>query len=87
MYNKSNAAAFILKWVVNIVNYNKIYRKVKPLMDNLQECEQNVVIYEAELAEVRKRLKEVTDVVNSLNANLEKAKSELERVESEANAC
>jgi len=33
MKGKSVAAAFLCSWIVNIVNYNRIYKKVKPLKD------------------------------------------------------
>jgi dynein heavy chain len=33
MKGKSLAAAFLCSWIVNIVNYNTIFKKVKPLKD------------------------------------------------------
>lgn len=33
MKGKSVAAAFLCSWIVNIVNYNRIYKRVKPLKD------------------------------------------------------
>eukprot|EP00117_Sycon_ciliatum_P017640 scpid14219/ scgid16560/ Dynein beta chain, ciliary len=33
MEKKSVAASFLCSWIVNIVKYNTIYKKVKPLMD------------------------------------------------------
>jgi dynein heavy chain len=33
MLGKSQAAAFMCSWVVNIVQYNAIFKKVKPLKD------------------------------------------------------
>jgi dynein heavy chain len=34
MKGKSLAAAYLCKWIVNIIIYNTIYKKVKPLMDS-----------------------------------------------------
>jgi len=36
MESKSMAAANLCNWVVNIVKFNRIYVKVKPLMDQLE---------------------------------------------------
>jgi len=33
MKGKSVAAAFLCSWIVNIVGYNAIFKKVKPLKD------------------------------------------------------
>ena len=33
MLRKSQAAAYLCSWIVNIVHYNAIYKKVKPLQD------------------------------------------------------
>lgn len=38
MMSKSAAAANLCNWVVNIVQFNRIYVKVKPLMDQLEQA-------------------------------------------------
>jgi dynein heavy chain len=38
MKKKSSAAANMCKWVVAIVDYNRIYRNVKPLQDAAEEA-------------------------------------------------
>lgn len=38
MKGKSLAAAYLCSWIVNIVNYNAIYKKVKPLQDAAAEA-------------------------------------------------
>lgn len=38
MKGKSIAAAYLCGWIVNIVIYNTIYKKVKPLKDKAQEA-------------------------------------------------
>ena len=37
MKTKSAAAANLCNWVVNIIRFNSIYKRVKPLMDSLGE--------------------------------------------------
>eukprot|EP00399_MALV-I-05_sp_L67-4_P000010 gene10-84_t len=37
MIKKSQAAAYLANWVINIVAYNKIYKKVAPLMAKVQK--------------------------------------------------
>jgi len=39
MVGKSKAAANLCNWVINTVLYNRIYKKVKPLMDSAAEAE------------------------------------------------
>lgn len=38
MKGKSIAAAYLCGWIVNIVEYNRIYKIVKPLKDKAQEA-------------------------------------------------
>jgi len=38
MKGKSQAAAFLCSWIVNIVTYNTIFKKVKPLKDAADEA-------------------------------------------------
>ena len=38
MKGKSIAAAYLCGWIVNIIIYNTIYKKVKPLKDKAQEA-------------------------------------------------
>jgi dynein heavy chain len=39
MKGKSVAAAYLCSWIVNIVTYNTIYKKVKPLSDAAEEAQ------------------------------------------------
>jgi len=36
---KSQAAAYLAGWVINIVMYNTIFKKVKPLMESAEAAE------------------------------------------------
>ncbi|CEL96675.1 unnamed protein product [Vitrella brassicaformis CCMP3155] len=87
MFKKSFAAANLANWVVNIVTYNRIYKKVKPLMDSLSEASENKRQAEEALAVVQARVKEVQERVAQLNAKMQEATDEKEKVEAEANAC
>uniref|UniRef100_A0A0G4GMS7 Dynein-1, subspecies f n=1 Tax=Chromera velia CCMP2878 TaxID=1169474 RepID=A0A0G4GMS7_9ALVE len=87
MKSKSIAAAYLCNWVLNIVTYNRIYKKVKPLMDRLAEASEEKSTAEAALAIVMAKLKEVQDKVAALQAKMQEAEDEKNRVEAEANAC
>merc|ERR1711871_205573 len=64
MESKSMAAANLCNWVVNIVRFNRIYVKVKPLMDALEAAR-------ATKAEAEASLAAATAVVDACNAKLE----------------
>ena len=68
MARKSAAAANLCNWVVNIVKFNRIYVKVKPLMDQLEaaraskaEAENSLAKAEAVVADVNAKLKLLSD--------------------------
>jgi dynein heavy chain len=87
MERKSLAASYLCAWCVNVVKYNSIYKKVKPLMDTLEAATEEVAKKEVELATVRARVKEANDKVAAMNAELDQAVEIKEKVEAEANAC
>jgi dynein heavy chain len=39
MKNKSTAAGYMTLWLVNLVRFNTIYKKVKPLMDQSEAAQ------------------------------------------------
>ena len=75
MKSKSGAAANLCAFVVNVFRFNRIYVKVKPLMDSLEKAEN-------EEAAANKAKNEALDKVARLTANLEA----LQRTFEEANA-
>jgi dynein heavy chain len=87
MKTKSTAAAYLANWVINIVAYNTIYKKVAPLMEKVKEATDTKESAEASLEIVMAGLKEVREKVATLNANKEAAVAEKERVEAEAEQC
>lgn len=67
MKSKSTAAAYLAAYVVNIVKYNSIYKKVKPLKDGADEAE-------ALAAQKLGELQVVKDKVAAINAEVQKLK-------------
>merc|ERR1719316_1820584 len=73
MKGKSLAAAYLTNWVVNIVTYNKIYKKVAPLMAQVKEATETKEAAEAALAIVLARVKDVEERVAGLEKTLKDA--------------
>lgn len=84
MKRYSSAASNLCDWVVNVVEYNRIYKKVKPLMERKAGAEEECAKKEEELKVVRAKVKEVNDKVAALEAELAEANTVKEKVESEA---
>lgn len=87
MAGKSVAASFLCEWVVNVVEYNRIYKNVKPLMEKLDGAKEEVAKKDAELSIIRAKVKEVTDKVDALNKELDAANERKAKVEAEAEMC
>jgi dynein heavy chain len=80
MLKKSSAAANLCKWVINIVRYNTIYKKVKPLMESADAAEKLANEKLAELQEVLAKVKIIVDKVNELKEKLAEANEEKQLV-------
>jgi len=63
----SSAAANLCKWALACLDYNVIYKRVKPLMDKASEAEGDVRTAEAKL----KIVKVEVAVINAKVANLQ----------------
>jgi dynein heavy chain len=66
MVGKSKAAANLCRWVVNLITFNQIYVKVKPLMESLDAArllkaqnEASKAAADAEVAKVEAKLEEL----------------------------
>jgi dynein heavy chain len=70
MTKKSVACANICAWTLNIVDYHKIYIKIKPLMETLEGAKTDKRNKEAALAIVEARVKEVEEKVQALKNEL-----------------
>lgn len=73
MKGKSLAAAYLCKWINNIVIYNRIYKRVKPLMDTAEEAERIANEKKAELAIVLEKVRVINEKVDALKQKLEEA--------------
>jgi dynein heavy chain, axonemal len=84
MKKYNQAAAIMCRWVVNIVEFNTVYKKVKPLQDALEEA--NSKLHEAQVAleAVQQKVQEANDKVADLNAKLSEAEQAKEKIEAEA---
>ena len=87
MRSQNQAASFLCGWVVNVVEFNRIYKKVEPLMREKEGAEAEASKKEEELAVVRAKVKAATDTVEGLEKELRDAVSTKEKVENEANEC
>lgn len=87
MKTKSAAAANMCNWVVNIVTFNKIYKRVKPLMDSLEVATASKKKAEEDLAVVEEQLKIIEGKLNVLQASFMEATEEKSKVEREAQDC
>lgn len=66
MMGKSQAAAFLCSWVINIVAYNTIFKKVKPLKDAADAAQATADQKEAELAVVMEAVRVINEKVDAL---------------------
>jgi dynein heavy chain len=59
MKGKSVAAAYLCSWIVNIVTYNTIYKKVKPLKDAADLAQATADAKGEELAIVIEKVRQI----------------------------
>ena len=87
MLKKSFAAANLCSWVLNIYKFNRIYVKVKPLMDSLEAARATKAAAEKKLEGVQALVAEVQSRLADLRSTLLEATEEKAKVEAEAEAC
>jgi len=87
MQNKSAAAANLCSWVVNIYIFNRIYVKVKPLMESLEEARATKLAAETKLAEVMAEVAIVEAKLQDLQDTFTEATEEKMQIEAKAAAC
>ena len=87
MKSKPGAAANLCNWVVNIVMFNKVYKKVKPLMEELELAQAAKAAAEADLAVVQEQLDKLAAELEVLQKDFLVATQEKAVVEAEANDC
>ena len=86
MKGKSIAAAYLCSWIVNIVKFNTIYKKVKPLKDSSDAAEALANEKLAELAVVLEKVRVINEKVDALKQKLFEAEEQKRKVEEEAQA-
>jgi len=84
MKGKSVAAAYICSWIVNIVTYNTIFKKVKPLKDAADEAQATADSKTEELKVVIEKVRLINEQVDALKEKLAEAEANKKRVEDEA---
>ena len=87
MMSKSTAAANLAAWVINVVAYNRIYVKVKPLMDALDGAMEARAAAEESLAIANASVDAANKVLSDLREALMKATIEKQEVEKEKEEC
>ena len=87
MEKKSSAAANLCDWVCNIYKYNRIYIKVKPLMERLEQANQDKAMAEEELLLVEQLAADVEKRLEELKQTYVKATEEKMAVEELAKDC
>ena len=85
MYKKSVAAANLCMWVTSIYKYNRIYVKVKPLMDSLEAARASKATAEADLAQAEETVRGVEELLAKLEEKFQAAVAEKQEVEDYAN--
>ncbi|KAH8062602.1 dynein light chain binding protein [Aureococcus anophagefferens] len=81
MKTKSAAAANLCNWAVNIITFNQVYKKVKPLMDQLEQAQETKRAAEKDLAVVEEKLAVIDAALNKLQAQFLSATQEKAAVE------
>jgi len=86
MASKSAAASNLCTWVVNIYGFNRIYVKVKPLMDSLEAARESKAAALASLESAQKKVADVQAQLKLLSDKYEEAVKEKKEVEDQAAA-
>ena len=81
---KSQAAAYLCGWIINIVIYNTIFKKVKPLKDAADAAQAMADQKAAELAIVKEQVRVINEKVDALKQQLADAVAAKKKVEDEA---
>lgn len=87
MKTKSAAAANLANWVINIIGFNGIYKRVRPLMESLEVATKSKRKAEEDLAVVEDKLKVIESKLSKLQVEFMAATQEKAKVEQEAQEC
>eukprot|EP01038_Epipyxis_sp_PR26KG_P005405 gene5405-7492_t len=87
MKTKSAAAANLANWVINIIRFNGIYKRVKPLMESLEVATKSKRKAEDDLGVVKEKLAVIEGKLAKLQSEFMAATQEKAKVEQEAADC
>ena len=87
MMGKSSAAGNLCLFVISVYKFNRIYVKVKPLMDSLEAAQKSKAEAEASLATAMAIVKDVNDKLDELQRTFMEATKEKAEVEAQAASC
>jgi dynein heavy chain len=87
MFKKSQAAANLCTWIQNIFKCNRIFVRVKPLMEKLAQAEAAQAAAEGKLAAVNKLVAQVEAALAKLEETFVQATNEKAKVVAQAKAC
>ena len=87
MRKKSQAAANLCNWVVNIVAYHQMYVKVKPLVEALEAANADKAAAEAKLKSIESVVAKLTNTMNALKKEIMVKTNDKAKVEAEATEC
>ncbi|XP_022235446.1 dynein beta chain, ciliary-like, partial [Limulus polyphemus] len=81
---KSNAAAGLCSWVVNIVKFYEVFCDVEPKRKALAEANAELEAAKEKLSKIKSKIEDLEGTLNNLTAEYEKATSEKLRCQHEA---
>jgi dynein heavy chain len=87
MKNASEAAANLCSWVVNIVEYNNVYKNVAPKIAAQKKAAEEFDVAQAKLKVVEERVAAMQAKLKSVTDALKDATDEKNQVEAEAQSC
>ena len=87
MLQKSRAASYLCTYILNVIVFNTIYKKVKPLVEAKDRATDELAEKQKILAGVKEVVRQINEKVSALKRQLEEAEKEKQRVENDANLC
>lgn len=87
MTSQNEAAKYLCSWLVNIIEFNRIFKEVKPLKEMCDSATQELEIKQTQLAVIKEKVRLLNEKVNILKKALEEAEAKKAKVEAEANMC
>jgi dynein heavy chain len=87
MATKSNAAAGLCEWVINIVKFYDVIQEVGPLRKSLEEAKKQLEEATVKLNEVQEVVRVLNEKLAELNKNFQEAESAKQAAINEAARC